>query len=180
VSRNDLVRRPWLGRLLYTLLGAYLLLLTGVVMFKLPFYSPAGDTARVVNLVPLAGSFDGHGGLLWGEIAYNMALFVPLGVYLRTLSRWTLLGQVAATAGLSCGFEVAQYSFALGVADVTDVIDNTLGGAVGMAVAAMLAKLFGGKASIVIAAVALVATVAAGIRFGQLFYLSHISMGNPP
>jgi hypothetical protein len=40
----------------------YLLLLTGIILFKLPFYSPEiSDGIRVINLIPLQGSFDENG-----------------------------------------------------------------------------------------------------------------------
>lgn len=158
----------------------YLLLLAAVILFKLPFYSPAGDTARVINLIPLAGSFDDEGDLIWGEIAYNTLLFVPFGIYLRMLTRWTFRRQVLVIAGLSLGFELAQYVFALGVTDVTDLIDNTLGGVVGIGIATVLTTLFGTAATRIVTVLASLLTVLAVVRFAQLYYLSHIVMGNPP
>ncbi|MCW5951219.1 MAG: VanZ family protein [Propionibacteriaceae bacterium] len=165
---------------LFALLCFYLLLLVGVILFKLPFYSTAGDTARVVNLIPLAGSFDNEGDLIWGEIAYNTLLFVPFGIYLGMLTQWTFRGQVLVIAGLSLGFELAQYLFALGVTDVTDLIDNTLGGVVGIGIATVLIKLFGTAATRIVTVLASLLTVLVVVRFGHLYYLSHIIMGVPP
>ena len=166
--------------LLLALLSVYLLLLAGVILFKLPFYSAAGDTARVVNLIPLAGSFDAEGNLGWGEIASNTLLFVPLGIYLGMLTRWTVRRQVLAIAGLSLGFELAQYLFALGVTDVTDLIDNTLGGVVGIGIGATLTKLFGTAATRIVTVLASLFTLLVLVRFGQLYYLSHFVVGDPP
>lgn len=165
---------------LRALLCCYLLLLAGVILFKLPFYSPSGDTARVVNLVPFAGSFDDEGDLIWGEIAYNTLLFAPFGIYLGMLTRWTLRSQVLAIAALSFGFELAQYLFALGVADVTDLIDNTLGGGFGIGISAVLTRLFGAAATRIVTVLASLLTVLVVVRFGHLYYLSHIVMGAPP
>lgn len=165
---------------LFALLGVYLLLLAGVILFKLPFYSTAGDTTRVINLIPLAGSFDDGGNLVWGEIAYNTLLFVPFGIYLAMLTRWTFTRQLLAIAGLSLGFELAQYFFVLGVTDVTDLIDNTLGGVVGIGIAVALKKLFGARATRIVAVPASLLTVLVVVRFGYLYYLSHVVMGGPP
>lgn len=165
---------------LFPLLCVYLLLLAGVILFKLPFYSTVGDTARVINVIPLFGSFDDQGDLVWGEIAYNTLLFVPFGIYLGMLTRWTFRRQVLVIAGLSLGFELAQYVFALGVTDVTDLIDNTLGGVVGIGIAAVLTKLFGTAATRIVAGLASLLTVLVVVRFVHLYYLSHIVMGDPP
>lgn len=148
--------------------------------FKLPFYSTAGDTARVINLISLAGSFDDEGNLIWGEIAYNTLLFVPLGIYLGMLTQWTFRRQVLAIAGLSLGLELAQYLFALGVTDVTDLIDNTLGAVIGIGIATVLTKLFGTAATRIITVLAPLLTVLVVVRFGHLYYLSHVVMGGPP
>lgn len=165
---------------LFALLCVYLLLLLGVILFKLPFYSPAGDAVRAVNLIPLAGSFDDEGNLLWGEIAYNTLLFLPFGMHLGMITRFTFLRQVLAIAGLSLVLEIAQYLFALGVTDVTDLIDNTLGGVLGIGIATALKKLFGSRAKIIFAVPASLLTVLVVVWFGYLYYLSHFVMGGPP
>lgn len=167
-------------RLLFALLCVYLLLLAGVILFKLPFYPTAGDTARVINLIPLSGSFDDQGDLIWREIAYNTLLFVPFGIYLGMLTQWTFRRQVLVIAGLSLGFELAQYVFALGVTDVTDLIDNTLGGVLGIGIAMALPRLFGTAATRIVGVLASLLTALVVIRFGYLYYLSNILMGPAP
>lgn len=179
IKAEDLPKdRPNL--VLFALLCLYLLLLVGVILFKLPFYSTAGDTARVINVIPLAGSFDNEGNLIWREIASNTLLFVPFGIYLGMLTRWTVRRQVLAIAGLSLGFELAQYLFALGVTDVTDLIDNTLGGVVGVGIATMLIRPFGTAATRIVTVLASLLTVLVVVRFAHLYYLSHVLMGVPP
>jgi glycopeptide antibiotics resistance protein len=180
MTETKVLARDRAETVLFALLCVYLPLLAGVILFKLPFYSTAGDTARVINLIPLAGSFDDQGNLIWGEIAYNTLLFVPFGIYLGMLTRWTFRQQVLAIAGLSLGFELAQYLFALGVTDVTDLIDNTLGGVVGIGIATVLTKLFGTAATRIVTVLASLLTVLVVVRFGHLYYLSHFVMGGPP
>ena len=46
---------------------------------------------------------------------------------------------------LSLVFEVAQWIFALGASDITDLITNTVGGALGTILYVSLRKLFKGK-----------------------------------
>jgi glycopeptide antibiotics resistance protein len=177
---EDLTEKDWATPVLFALMCVYLLLLVGVILFKLPFYSTADDVARVINMIPLAGFFDDEGALMWEEIAYNVFLFVPFGIYLGMLTRWSLRRQVLTVVGLSLGLELAQYLFALGVTDVTDLIDNTLGGIVGIGIATALKKLFGTRATSVVAVPASLLTVLVVARFGYLYYLSHFVMGGPP
>ena len=69
----------------------------------------------------------------WGDIALNILLFIPLGL---------LLGRKQAIAiglMLSAGIELTQYVFRLGVCELDDVLNNTIGAAIG----ALLYKKFG-------------------------------------
>jgi glycopeptide antibiotics resistance protein len=70
------------------------------------------------------------------ELVANVLLFVPLGVALAArhprASRWGIVGVAAA---VSVGVEVAQAVMNTGrLADITDVLANTFGAAVGVAV----------------------------------------------
>ncbi len=76
-----LKRQTVLTVMLFTI---YILLLTGVILFKLPFYSPESEAERAINLIPFQGSFDDNGVLILREIVYNVLLFVPLGVYITS------------------------------------------------------------------------------------------------
>jgi glycopeptide antibiotics resistance protein len=161
------------------LLAVYLLLLTAVVLFKLPFYSPAADE-RAVNLIPLMGSFDEHGALVVWEIAYNILLFVPLGIYICMLrSDWPLLKRVIPIVGLTVTFEVVQFVFALGISDITDVLDNTLGGIIGIGIYTLLSRLFRDRTARIANVSAVIVTVCVTARFAQLYYLSHFVMMQP-
>lgn len=52
----------------------YILVLTGIILFKLPFYSEISDGIRVINLIPLQGSFDENGVIL-------LRCFMAKGLY---------------------------------------------------------------------------------------------------
>jgi glycopeptide antibiotics resistance protein len=162
------------------LLAVYLLLLTGIILFKLPFLSPAFGTIRALNLIPLAGSYDSQGHLLWREITDNTLIFLPFGLYLGMLNRWTFAKRVLSVAGLSLGFELAQYILGVGVTDITDLIDNTIGGIFGLGAIKLLIKVFGARTSRIVNVVGSAATIVVLLHLSYLYYLSHFVMRLPP
>jgi glycopeptide antibiotics resistance protein len=126
------------------------------------------------------GSFDEHGVLVLREIAYNILLFVPLGIYICMMRvDWPPLKKVIAIIGLTVAFEVVQFVFALGRSDITDILDNTLGGIIGIGIYALLLRLFKDRTMRIVNISALIATVCVTARFAQLYYLSHFVMMQP-
>jgi glycopeptide antibiotics resistance protein len=124
------------------LFGIYLLALTWSILFKLQFHLPYALDNRVINLIPLMGSLNAVGILSFGEITLNIIAFAPFGIYSCMLKpSWPTLERLAMIAGLSLTYEATQFIFAIGRADITDVLSNTLGGAIGIGIYA-LASLF--------------------------------------
>ncbi|MDO7787600.1 VanZ family protein [Desulforamulus aquiferis] len=159
----------------------YILVLTGIILFKLPFYSELSDGVRVINLMPFQGSFDENGVIVLREIIYNILLFIPLGIYIRMLkSEWPFMKKALTVIGLSLSFEVIQFIFAMGITDVTDILDNTLGGIIGIGIGDILFKIFKSSTAKIVNMLALVVTVWVVWRFAYLFYLSHFVMMRPP
>ena len=74
---------------------------------------------------------------LYREMLMNIFLFFPLGLTLSNAlpRKWHRWGRIALTmlvgCALSAGIEYAQYRYALGMAEVDDVICNTLGAFIG-------------------------------------------------
>ena len=74
---------------------------------------------------------------LYREMLMNVFLFFPLGLTLSNALplKWHRWSRIALTAFISCilsaGIEYAQYRYALGMAEVDDVICNTLGAFIG-------------------------------------------------
>ena len=74
---------------------------------------------------------------LYREMLMNIFLFFPLGLTLSNAlpRKWHRWGRIALTTlvgcALSAGIEYAQYRYALGMAEVDDVICNTLGAFIG-------------------------------------------------
>ena len=155
----------------------YALLQTGVILFKLPFYSAAfSDGIRVINLIPFQGSFDGN-GVVWREIIQNILIFVPLGVYISMLkSNWSFAKKILPIIGISFAFEAIQFIFAMGRSDITDLLGNVLGGIIGTGIYALLFKIFKSGTFKIINIFALAVTVCVLMWFGYLFYLSHFIM----
>ncbi len=59
----------------------------------------------------------------------------------------------------SLAFETLQYIFALGASDITDLIGNTLGGIIGIAVFMLLSKIFKNNTIKIINVLALIVTI---------------------
>jgi len=128
----------------------YLLILTWTVLFKLRFTISVMDEGRIINLIPLAGSFD-NGIIVFSEIKENILLFIPLGIYICMVkSKWSFARKLVVIISSSLAFEIVQFAFAIGRADITDVLTNTLGGIIGVGIYALLLKLLKGKTDIII------------------------------
>ena len=74
---------------------------------------------------------------LYREMLMNIFLFFPLGLTLSNAlpRKWHRWGRIALTTFVGCilsvGIEYTQYRYALGMAEVDDVICNTLGAFIG-------------------------------------------------
>jgi len=160
------------------LFAVYALLLIGIILFKLPFYSAEiSDGIRVINLIPLKGSFDENGVIVWREIIDNVLLFIPLGIYICMLkNKWVFRKKVLSIISLSLTFEVLQIIFAMGRSDITDILGNTLGGVIGIGVYALLYRIFKRRTNMIINIIALAVTVCVVWRFADLFYRSYFIM----
>jgi glycopeptide antibiotics resistance protein len=75
------------------------------------------------------------------QTIYNFVVFIPFGlllsVNLKRTSFWRMLASVFI---FSLAVETIQFVFAIGVTDITDVITNTPGGLVGLALDALSNK----------------------------------------
>ena len=144
------------GARLVVLLLAYLALLTWVVLWKLEVPFTADD--RAVKVVPFV-SVGVVGASAPLEVVANLLLFLPFGAYLGLLAPswpwWRSAGLVAAT---SLSLEVAQYVLGVGRSDVTDVLVNTAGGLLGLALVALVRRSLGARGDDVLVRVGLLGT----------------------
>jgi glycopeptide antibiotics resistance protein len=159
--------------------AVYLALLVWVVLWKLgtPW---VGDAAtRVVKLVPFL-PYGGAGASEPVELAINLVLFVPFGLYLGLLApSWSWRKVGGAVAGASVALEVCQYVLAIGSADVSDVLVNIAGGLVGFGVLALARHGHGERARATMT-VACTTLTGLAVLAAALFVASPVRLNGPP
>ena len=135
----------------WILFAAYLVVLVWVIVFKFGLVTIDPDRARLpINFVPFGASVLTNGRADVSEIIANVIAFVPLGLFLSMLELpkkpWT---RILAGLAVSLVFEAAEYALAIGSADITDVITNTLGTLIGVGACWAFKKLFKKKAELI-------------------------------
>ncbi|HFU4465316.1 TPA: VanZ family protein [Streptococcus suis] len=126
----------------------YLVLLTWMIVFKFDLsilYGRYGFAS--INFIPLAGTAVYDGVLDFPEILFNIVSFIPFGIYMEMLFRkasWTR--NLFVIMLVSLAFEIIQYFLLLGVADITDLLANGLGGAIGINIMYVLTSVWHEKA----------------------------------
>ena len=132
-------------------LGIYMVLLIWLILFKLQVNLGSLMHIRNINLIPYSQSMIVNGQVNLREIIYNVIVFIPMGVYISMFKpEWPLIRKVLPCAVTSLVLETLQYVMAIGASDITDVIDNTLGGIIGIGVALLLARIFKDKTAAVV------------------------------
>lgn len=146
----------------------YAVMLVWIILFKMDVSVENFGQMRSINLMPLSQSVIVNDKLDFGEMIQNAMAFVPLGVLVYTIwqeKSWRFkLGVIVVTSVM---LEVLQYILGVGASDITDVITNTFGGAVGLGVALGLSKIFPKSWKAVINSVSLVC----GILLGTMVIL---------
>jgi glycopeptide antibiotics resistance protein len=160
------------ARLVLSLLfGVYLALLAWTVLWKLHVPFVGRDDMREIKLVPFVPA-DGFGSSASFEVAMNVLIFVPFGVYLALLVPAVAVWRVAGlSAAASLALEAAQFVLASGSSDLTDVIVNTAGGVVGWSLLALARRRLGARTAAVAVRWCLVGTfvlvAAAGLHIAS-------------
>lgn len=125
------------------LLLVYLLILTWIILFKMQFSIQKLGHFRSINLIPFHESVIVNNRIEFSEIYENILIFVPFGLYVSmSKSNWSFLKKVIPIASVSLFYEVMQFIFAIGASDITDLIGNTLGGIIGIAIYLVIRRLF--------------------------------------
>jgi glycopeptide antibiotics resistance protein len=102
-----------------------------ILKFNIPF-SHMGSIRRM-NLIPFSESLNLNGKLNFGEMIMNIVIFVPLGMYSGILfKRWNIGKKLSFFFLISLICEGVQFILGVGVFDITDIINNTLGGFIGL------------------------------------------------
>lgn len=115
---------------------ALMLLITAAILYATLFSRTEGGTGLI--LTPFASLTAARvQPEIYRELLMNVFLFFPLGLTLSNAlpRKWHRWGRIILTTligcALSAGIECAQYRYALGMAEVDDVICNTLGAFIG-------------------------------------------------
>lgn len=140
----------------------YLVILVWVILFKLHFAFSDIDNARSVNLIPFHYSTSAGEQFHIKEVRDNVLIFIPFGILLSMLApTMNLLYKFLIIFVTSLVLETMQFVLAIGGTDITDLITNSLGGIIGIALYALLLKAVKDKQKIdtVISVVAEIVTV---------------------
>jgi len=109
---------------------AYLVILLWLVLFKFsyePFAVIRDFQTRSLNLIPFTSANR-------SEMIANIMAFIPFGVMLGVnLKQISFIYKMLLIFAFSLAVEIVQFILAIGVTDVTDIIMNTLGGFMGLA-----------------------------------------------
>ena len=126
--------------------GAYIFLLTWLVLFKFAFTIEEIPHLRQLNLIPFHYETSVAYITHMKEVIYNILIFVPAGVYFTAFlgkRKWWL--GIGASFLISLSFEIIQWIFSIGVSDITDLLGNTLGGVLGTLLFVLLGKILSKK-----------------------------------
>jgi glycopeptide antibiotics resistance protein len=93
-------------------------------------------------------------------------------------NEWSFARKLIPVICLTFAFEILQFIFALGRSDVTDILGNTLGGIIGIALYSLSFAILKNRTLKIVTIVATAATVCVAARFAYLFYLSYFVMGS--
>ena len=120
----------------------YLVLLVWIILFKLQLSFQDIDRIRTINLLPFHYDDGNNARLHLKEVAYNIAVFVPFGIYLCMLAeKQKIIYNFLIILASAVGFEMMQYLLAIGSSDVTDILTNASGGLIGIWLYSVLIKI---------------------------------------
>lgn len=130
-------------RSFFRIAGLGIVLLLCLVLFYgffLVRWNQAGE--RSVNWVPFRIFSDGTAAYQQNFMIFgNIFLFFPLGFFLRGLFQRKTWLSIVLCAGFSLVMELCQWIFAIGQADIDDLLMNTLGGVLGVMTVLLLGLL---------------------------------------
>ena len=141
----------------YSVMLTYILILFGVLFCKRRVGS-----IRSVNLIPfreIMNYFLGNDIIVrnfaWSNLLGNVVVCIPLGIYLTMLRRdKSVIFNTLIITLFSILAEIIQFVFSVGVADIDDVILNSIGGCCGVILWKLLFWVFRDRTQFVIDIVA--------------------------
>ncbi len=97
---------------------------------------------RSINLIPFSESLIINDKLNFREMIMNAVIFLPLGIYLEILFKKYSTGRkIFFVFLISFICEVSQFILGgVGASDITDIINNMIGGIIGIAIYKVIVK----------------------------------------
>lgn len=142
------------------LFGIYFAALIWIILFKMDLSSTCFRQPRSINLIPFAASAISNGAIDLSELFNNILIFVPCGIYTCMLlpdRSWFF--QILPSFLISLVLELLQLLLAVGACDITDLINNTLGGGIGIFLYFVFSLLFKKRTNAILNLLALISTV---------------------
>lgn len=128
------------------LFSIYLIALVWIILFKLSLSFEDLGHMRSINLIPFNESLVLNNKLDFSEIIMNIIIFMPLGIYIGILCpKWSAGRKIFLFFLVSLLCEIFQYILGVGASDITDIINNTVGGIVGLLIYFGIVKIFKGQ-----------------------------------
>lgn len=158
------------NKLTTSLLIIYSAVLFWIIVLKLNISFSYKGTQNV-NLIPFREPLLYNGRIDYNEIFLNILIFVPLGLYVGILfKKLSIVRKIFSFFMVSLFCEVCQFILRIGAFDITDIINNTLGGIIGLLFFKVLEKAFNSpvKAQKLINIIATICTI---IIVSTLLYL---------
>jgi glycopeptide antibiotics resistance protein len=150
------------NQLTFGLYLIYLAILFWIIVLKMSVRFTYMGQQRSMNLIPYNQQLMHNGKADFGEIILNAFVFIPMGVYVVILfKKWTVIKSILFFALTCLVLESVQYITALGAFDITDIINNTFGGTMGLLLFKILEKFTSNsqKAQKIVNVLALIGTV---------------------
>lgn len=120
----------------------YFIFLIWVILFKTGFSILELQTDRTLSfkLYEFSDVTSVNVQVKW--IILNILVFIPLGAYFEIIKpKSSIIFKSLLCFVVSLLFESVQYILAIGAADITDLINNTIGGLLGIIFALILKKI---------------------------------------
>ena len=132
--------------------------LYALILFFLLFKKKSVGSFRTINLIPFRTIIDYLfnedvivRSFAFSNIIGNIAIFIPLGIYIPLLiNKKSIFTNSAIVALISLCVEIVQYILVIGTADVDDIILNTIGGLLGILIFKLVYLIFKDKSKVVI------------------------------
>jgi len=131
------------NKVTYVLFVTYLIGLFWILLFKLGVHFSYMGNERSINLIPFSEPLIINGKIDFGEMIMNVLIFVPIGMYSGIIfKRWIIEKRLFLFFLISLIIEGFQFIMAIGAFDITDIINNTLGGIIGLMIYIGIEKVF--------------------------------------